>query len=193
MYNETVSTIIGFVAMLFAMSSYFVKKKSIFLVAQAGAILSLAFSCLFIEQFYAVASYTIGLTRVVVFYLFEKKDKRVPRWLIAFFVALYVVFYVIVNVIILETFNKVDVLLVIANVFFTVAFSIRNLSLLRYIFLIPLVICVIYFIILPGGSIFVIISYTFELFANVFAIALNSKIAYFFVKRKKQKKQEDNA
>ena len=47
MYNETISTIIGFVAMLFAMSSYFVKKKSIFLVAQAGAILSLAFSCLF--------------------------------------------------------------------------------------------------------------------------------------------------
>ena len=170
MYNETISTIIGFVAMLFAMSSYFVKKKSIFLVAQAGAILSLAFSCLFIEQYYAVVSYTIGIIRVGIFYLFEKKDKNVPNWLIAFFVILYLAFYVIVNVIILETFNKLDIVLVIANMFFTVAFSIRNLTLLRYIFLVPLAMCVIYFILLPGGSLFVIISYSFELLANLTAI-----------------------
>lgn len=188
MYNETVSTVIGFVAMLFAMSSYFVKKKSIFLIAQAGAILSLAFSCLFIEQYYAVVSYGLGLTRVGVFYAFERADKSVPKWLIALFVGLYLAFYFIVNVAILNQFNKLDILLVIANVFFTVAFSIRNLTLLRYIFLIPLAISVVYFFMLPGGSLFVIISYMFELLANVVAILMSSKIAYMFVKRRKDKK-----
>lgn len=188
MYNETVSTIIGFVAMIFAMSSYFVKKKSIFLVAQAGAILSLAFSCLFILQYYAMVSYAIGLIRVGVFYLFEKSDKSVPRWLIALFVGLYLAFYFIVNVGILHQFNKLDIMLVIANVFFTVAFSIRNLTLLRYVFLVPLALCVVYFVLLPGGSAFVIISYSFELLANIVAIAMSSKIVYMFVKKHKEKK-----
>ena len=92
MYNYTLSTIIGFVAMVFAMSSYFVKKKSIFLMAQAGAILSLAFSCLFIVQYYAVVSYVLGLIRVGVFYLYERKGKTAPNLWIAIFVGLYMLF-----------------------------------------------------------------------------------------------------
>lgn len=192
MYNYTVSTIIGFVAMAFAMSSYFVKKKSIFLIAQAGAILSLAFSCLFIVQYYAVVSYVLGLIRVVVFYLYERKGKTAPNWLIATFVGLYALFYVVVNIIILKTFNALDILLLIANVFFTIAFSIRNLTLVRYIFLFPLAISIVYYVFIPGGSLFVIISYTFELVANAVAIIYNSKFVYMYVKKRKEKRIENN-
>jgi hypothetical protein len=192
MYNYTVSTIIGFVAMVFAMSSYFVKKKSVFLIAQAGAILSLAFSCLFIVQYYAVVSYVLGLIRVGVFYLYERKGKSAPNWLIATFVGLYMLFYVIVNIVILQTFNALDILLLIANVFFTVAFSIRNLTLVRYIFLLPLAISVVYYVLIPGGSLFVIISYSFELLANAVAILYNSKFVYMYVKKIKDRQSSKN-
>ncbi len=192
MYNYMVSTIIGFVAMVFAMSSYFVKKKSVFLVAQAGAILSLAFSCLFIVQYYAVVSYVLGLIRVGVFYLYERKGKSAPNWLIATFVGLYMLFYVIVNIVILQTFNALDILLLIANVFFTVAFSIRNLTLVRYIFLFPLAISVVYYVLIPGGSLFVIISYSFELLANAVAILYNSKFVYMYVKKIKDRQSSKN-
>lgn len=192
MYNYKLSTIIGFVAMVFAMSSYFVKKKSIFLIAQAGAILSLAFSCLFIVQYYAVVSYVLGLIRVGVFYLYERKGKSAPNWLIATFVGLYMLFYVIVNIVILQTFNALDILLLIANVFFTVAFSIRNLTLVRYIFLFPLAISVVYYVLIPGGSLFVIISYSFELLANAVAILYNSKFVYMYVKKRKERLSSKN-
>lgn len=187
MYNETISTIIGFVAMLFAMSSYFVRRKSIFLIAQAGAILSLAFSCLFIVQYYAVVSYFIGLTRVITFYLLEKSNRKAPNLLIGFFCLLYLAFYFIVNVIILKEFNKLDVILLIANMFFTIAFSIRNIVLLRYIMLIPLSMTLIYFCLMPDSSLFVKISYAFEILASAFAILLNSRFAYRFMEKRKKK------
>ena len=187
MYNYTLSTIIGFVAMVFAMSSYFVKKKSIFLMAQAGAILSLAFSCLFIVQYYAVVSYVLGLIRVGVFYLYERKGKTAPNLWIAIFVGLYMLFYVVVNILILQKFNTLDILLLVANVFFTVAFSIRNLIILRYVFLLPLAISTVYYLLVPGGSLFVIISYTFELCANLLAIICNSKFFYMYVNKRKER------
>lgn len=187
MYNYTLSTIIGFVAMVFAMSSYFVKKKSIFLMAQAGAILSLAFSCLFIVQYYAVVSYVLGLIRVGVFYLYERKGKTAPNLLIAIFVGFYMLFYVVVNILILQKFNTLDILLLVANVFFTVAFSIRNLIILRYVFLLPLAISTVYYLLVPGGSLFVIISYTFELCANATAIICNSKFFYMYVNKRKER------
>ena len=187
MYNETISTIIGFVAMLFAMSSYFVRKKSSFLIAQAGAILSLAFSCLFIVQYYAVASYFLALIRVGVFYLFERKEKKVPILMILLFVILYVVFYYIVNVVILNQFNRLDVVLLIANILLTVAFSIRNLILLRYIFLIPLIMILTYFCLMTDSSLFIKISYAFEIVASAVAIVINSKFIYRLTERKKER------
>lgn len=84
MYNYTLSTIIGFVAMAFAITSYFLKNKSLFLIAQAGAILFLAVSCLFIEQYYAMISYAIGLLRVFTFYMYEKANKNPPYYIILY-------------------------------------------------------------------------------------------------------------
>lgn len=188
MYNETISTIIGFVAMLFAMSSYFVKNKSLFFIAQAGAILALAFSCLFLVQYYAVASYFLALLRVGVFYLYEWKGKKVPSITVALFAFLYIVFYFIINVAILNQFNKLDVILLIANMLFTVAFSIRNLMLLRYVFLIPLTMTLIYFCLMPGSSLFVKISYAFEILASSVAIVINSRFIYHLIENKKGKK-----
>ncbi len=174
MYNYTLSTIIGFVAMACAMSSYFLKNKLLFLCAQGGAILFLALSCLFIEEYYAMISYAIGLGRVLVYYLFERKNKNAPLLIILAFMALFVISYVIINVIILKVFKPLDIVLMFANLLFTYAFSMRNLTRMRYVFAVPLALCIIYYILIKA-TLFVIISYSFELCANLVAILYNSK------------------
>ena len=174
MYNYTVSTIIGFVAMACAMSSYFLKNKSLFLFAQGGAILFLALSCLFIEEYYAMISYTIGILRIITYYIFERKNKSTPFIVVVAFVLLFLISYFVTNVIILKTFKPLDIILMCANIIFTFAFSMRNLILMRYVFAIPLVLCIIYYISI-NATLFVIISYSFELCANVTAMICNSK------------------
>ena len=186
MYNYTLSTIIGFVAMAFAITSYFLKNKSLFLIAQAGAILFLAVSCLFIEQYYAMISYAIGLLRVFTFYMYEKANKNPPYYIILMFVALFVIFYVLVNVVILKTFKPIDIILMVANVMYTYAFSIRNLTLMRHIFAIPLVLSIIYYLLI-NGTVFVIISYSFELCANLTATIYNSNWFKDILNKRKNK------
>ena len=189
MYNYTLSTIIGFIAMAFAITSYFLKNKSLFLIAQAGAILFLAVSCLFIEQYYAMISYAIGLLRVFTFYMYEKANKNPPYYIILMFIALFVIFYVLVNVVILKTFKPIDIILMVANVMYTYAFSIRNLTLMRHIFAIPLVLSIIYYLLINGTA-FVIISYSFELCANLTATIYNSKWFKDILNRRKNKQNK---
>lgn len=185
MYNYTLSTILGFVAMAFAMSSYFFKKKTLFLFAQSGAIFFLAFSCMFIEEYYAMISYAIGLVRVGVFYLFERTNKKVPFTIIALFVLLFIAFYLIVNVWILSTFKPLDILLLVANVGFTYSFSISNVKMLRYFFTIPLTMALVYYILLQA-TVFVIISYSFELAASILAIILHTDKIQSLIKHLKK-------
>lgn len=186
MYNYTVSTIIGFIAMCFAIISYFLKNKSLFLMAQAGAIVFLGVSCMFIEEYYAMISYGINFARVLTFYILERKDRAPSIWLILFFMFLLIACFVILNVFILEQFKTTDIILMVANLLYSYAFAIRNLTLLRYVFLLPLSLSVIYYVLIHG-TVFVIISYSFELCANVVAITYNTKYVQRYVNKVRKK------
>ncbi|MBE7061633.1 MAG: YgjV family protein [Clostridiales bacterium] len=174
MYNYTLSFIAGLLAMLCACISYFVKKKAIFLVLQALAIIFLAVSCLFNVQYYACISYGLSLVRVFIYYIFERKDKPIKLWISGIFALLVVISYVLTNIIILQNYGAVDLLILIANLMYTFVFAMRNMCKLRLCFIPPTIISIVYFI-LSHATPFVIISYCFELVANTVAIILYQK------------------
>lgn len=169
MYSEPLSLIMSFIGMAFAVSSYFVRKKNVFLIMQGGAILFLALSCLFKLHYLPVISYALALIRVVVYYIFEKANKNVSFWLKTFFALLNVGAYFAVNLASGVLFNPIDLLLICANIFYAYVFGIRNIKIMRFVFMIPTALCIAYYL-LTYAAIFVIISYSFELVANCTAI-----------------------
>jgi len=183
MYNYPLSLICGFIGMAFAVSSYFVRKKTMFLTCQAGAVIALALSCLFIEQYFAVVSYFISIVRIWVYYIRERQNKPTQNWVKCIFGGLVIVSYVIINIVILQDFKLLDVMFMIAGVMYAFVFGIRNLMVMRYVFLIPTIMTLIYYVLI-NATVFVIISYAFELCANIVAIILYSKTSKAYKRAK---------
>ena len=181
MFDNIPALITSFIAMALAILSYFLKKKNLFLILQGSTIVFLSLTCLFQGEYFALISYVIAIARVISYYALEQKDKKPAEWLKALFCFMVILSYVIVNVIIIGRYGWLDILLIVANVLYTYAFAIRNMLLVRYMFLIPTLMSVVYFI-LSDFAIFVIISYSFEFVANACAIVL------YAIKNKKLKK-----
>ena len=165
--------------MLCAMSSYFFKNKTLFLFTQGGAILFLALSQLFVENYFAMISYFISIVRVITYTIFEKREKSPPVWVMSIFAVLTVAAFIVLNV---STFKGLDVVFMFATVCYAYTFGIKNMQLLRYMFIVPTALCLIYFI-LDGAVVFVIISYAFELAANIVALAVYYAREHTFKKR----------
>ena len=185
MYNYPLSFAFGIVAMMMATTSYFQKTKTAYLIFQLLNICALVLSYLFLDEWFAMLAYAVSFLRVTVFCVYERKDKEVPLWLKLVFVGLAVISYVVMNVIILQKAGWLDILCLAANVLYTFSFGIRNLKLMRYVLLAPNGLSVLYNALLPA-TLFVIISFGFELAANVFSILQND----VFSKCKKDKKSE---
>lgn len=174
-----------FAAMLSAISSYFVKKKNVFLVVQSLAIILFAFASFFKVNFLPVFTYLIAFVRMIIYYGYEKKDKIAPFMIKTLFAGLNVVAYFVLNAITKTLFNPVDLILLFASVVYAYGFGIRNLQLLRLFFIAPTVASIVYYSLVPG-SLFAIISYSFELCANLISLVLyrDKRKEY---ERKKQK------
>ena len=169
MYNYPISLASGLIAMLFVFASYMVSKKTGFLITQTVAIIFLSLSYLFVEQYFAMIGMAFAAIRTVVYYLLERKNKAPSFVLKSLFAFLSVLSYFVVNIIILESARYLDLLFLIANIMYAYLFGIRDLNLLRYLFLIPTAMVSVYNVIAPA-SLFVIISYIFEFVVNVIGI-----------------------
>ena len=182
MYNYYLSLFAGLLAMLSAISSYFFYNRLKFLVVQGIALIMLALSFLFIEQYFATASYVICIVRVLVYFLYEKKNQPTPFLVQSFFALLTVCAYFTINVTILKTYKPLDILLMVSGVMYTYVFGVRNLLLLRYLIIVPTAMTIVYNV-LVGATPFVIVSYSFEMLANITAIIL-FKVRAKMAKRK---------
>lgn len=166
--------IFSFFGMASAASSYLLKKKWQYLIAQGTSILLIAISNLILALFYACISSVVSFIRVVVYYCLEKKDKEANFYVKLLFAGLVVVSYVITNVIILKNYMWQDIMLMAINVAFVYIAGIRNLNLLRYCMILPIALAVLYCI-LMNAAIFTTCSYGIELVANLVAIVIYSK------------------
>ena len=166
---ETWSLIVSFFAMLLIAMSYFLKSKSGFLLFQAIGIVFLMTSYLLDGSYFAMIGLGIGLARSLTFYFFEQKDKTPSIFFPILFSALSVAAYIVTNLVILKDAKYYDIIYLIGLILYAFVFWIRNLEFMRYAVTIPTALSILYNV-MSGAAAFVIVSYTFELGANLVAI-----------------------
>ena len=169
MDNPILALVASFIAMSFVVSSYFVKKKSLYLIFQASCILFLMVSYFFTVQFFAVIGLAIGLARALIFFAYEKKDKVAPLWVALAISFITLLSYFIVNFGILKNTQPYDVLCLLALVLYAFIFRIRDLKKVRFLMLAPTILSLL-FNTLTHAALFASLSYVFELTANVVSI-----------------------
>lgn len=169
MYNYTLSFIAGLIAMLFVASSYFFGKKSLYLLFQSIGIVFLIISYFFLTEFFAMVGLIVGLARTLVYFLYAKNDKTAPVFCAVTFCVLTISVYLIVNIAILGNAKPVDLINLAALCFYASVYLVQDLKKLRWLLFIPLTLCVAYNLLI-GATAFVIVSYCFEIGANILAI-----------------------
>ena len=184
MKNETLSLIAGFIAMAFVIISYFVRKKEYYLMGQLLCIVFLIISYFFNVQFFAMIGLFIGLCRTVTFFIYENKGKPAPILWSFVFSILTLASYFIVNYGIIKTAQPLDILCLLALCAYAFIFRIRNLKIVRFSMLIPTVLSIL-FNVLTHSAIFVTMSYSFELGANVVSI-----FKYHVLNKKESEKKQ---
>ena len=182
---ETWSLIVSFIAMALIVTSYFLKNKSGFLLFQSLGICFLMASYLFDQLYFAMIGLGIGLARSLVFFAYEKRNKNASIIWSFFFSGLTIAVYFIVNIGILHKARIEDIVYLVGLVFYAFVFRIRKLELMRYMVTIPTALSILYNVLCKATP-FVIISYTFELAANVVAILKY----HVFGKDKEEKENE---
>lgn len=166
---ETWSLSVSFIAMVLIVSSYFLKTKSEFLLFQSLGMVFLMASYLFDKLYFAMIGLGIGLARALIFYAYEKKNKNASIVWSFFFSGLTIAVYFIVNVGILHSAKIEDIAYLVGLVFYAFVFRIRNIELMRYTVTIPTALSILYNVLCKAAP-FVVVSYVFELCANIVAI-----------------------
>ena len=116
---KTLALITSFIAMALVATSYFVKKKKLYLVFQFLGIIFLILSQFFSFEYFAAVGLIIALFRTYVFYVYEKNDKLAPIiWPIVFTI-LSLLSYFIINLYILKTLKPIDILCLIALILYS--------------------------------------------------------------------------
>lgn len=185
MYNYTLSQIAGVITLLMMVVSYFVKSKSSYLLFQTIGLGCMFLSYLFGAEYFAMIALTVSLSRTLVFFIYEKKDKRAPLVLAFLFAFLTVSAYVAVNLVILKTARPTDILYLTAQVLYAFIFRIRSIKVVRYTIIIPHALAILYNLLLEG-MLFVALSYSFELLADLYSIVRSN-----WTEKRAEKSQND--
>ena len=166
---KTWALIFSFIAMVLIAASYFVKTKGEFLVLQGSGIVFLMSSYLCNGQYFAMVGLGIGLVRCIIFYLYERQEKEAPIVWCYVLCALSFAAYGVINFGISNTAQPADILYLIGLVLYMFIFRIRNIKTVRFLILIPTALSIAYNV-WAASPIFAVISYCFEMLANVVAI-----------------------
>ena len=110
MENQTMANLASFIAVVFVVIAYFVKKKEYYLFSQSLCIVFLIISYFFTEQFFAMIGLAVGLFRSVTFFVYENKDKPAPIAWSFLFAGLTLGAYFCVNLGILKEAQPLDIL-----------------------------------------------------------------------------------
>lgn len=173
--------IASFIGMAFVVTSYLVRKKSLYLACQSLCLVFLIISYFFEVNFFGMIGLSIGLVRALTFFLYEQKDKDAPIfWSFAFSLLTMVNFYV--NMFVLKTGQALDVLCLVALIAYAFIFRIRNLKIVRFTMLFPTILSMVYNI-LVGAAIFMTLTYVFELVVNCISILRYHVFPYYMEKR----------
>ena len=163
------SFIMSTIALCLYSLSYFFNKKSYYLVLQLSGNAFLSLSYFLIGAYFTMVSVFIGIFRGLICYTFEKKNKKVPVYLVVGLCAITVLSYIIINFVILSSASPLDAIYLFASCMYAVTFAIRNIRVMRYAVLVPHS-CAVAYNLLIKAPISSAISYGIELAVTVVAI-----------------------
>ena len=169
MYNYTLSQISGFATLAFMVSSYFFKSKRNYLFFQVLGLIGMFLSYLFGAEYFAMVALAVSFSRTFTFFCYEKKDTEAPIFLSFLFASLGLCAYITVNLIILGDAKPVDIICLTEQVMYAFVFRIRNIKTVRYALILPTALAVLYNLLI-GDMMFLVMSYSFELLADFYAI-----------------------
>ncbi len=138
MIRFVLSQIFGLIALALVCLSYSFDNKKKFLAYQIIANIFYASSFLTLEVFVGGINTLISTLRVTILYFIEKKDKNIPTTLYVMFSFLYLLAG---NVCFQSNY---DILAIIAYEMFNMAMFMRDISLTRYMMIVPNMIIVVY-------------------------------------------------
>ena len=175
---EEFSFVVSTIALCLYVLSDFVNSKKYYLMLQLSGNVFLALSYLLIGSYFTMVAVVIGIARGLICYIYEKKDKQVPIYLIVGLCLASISGYVIINHIVLSQSSVWDILYLFSSCMYAVTFSIRNIRVMRCLVLIPHASAVAYNLLIhaPISS---ALSYGLE-----FAVTVAAIIKYDVLKRK---------
>lgn len=165
-----ISQVIGFIALILVMSSYFVgtKKKQLTITIVSNLLVAVSFG--FLGTYTACIGMVIATLRIIIFFVYELKLKEVPEWMMG------LIFLVLVfNSAIFIPFPIMDLLPMISLMLYTLGLRIKKLIYMRIFFILPSIIFLIYDI-----SVF---AYTDALLKVLELIAITVSVSRFFVRK----------
>lgn len=186
MENPTLALCVSFLALCCVVISYFLKSKALYLAFQSVGIVFLVLTYFFSALFFPMISLFIGLFRVLIYFVYEQKQKTAPMWVALLLILATLTAYVVVNVVILKTARILDVLNVAAMVLYALIMRVRNLKFVRFAIIAPAFLSVLYNLLL-GGQPFATALYLFEIAACVLAI-----LRFYVLPKSNPKKQENS-
>ena len=187
MENQTLAVISSYLATALVVCAYFTRKKERFLLFQSLCIVFLIVSYFFTVQFFAMVGLAVGLMRALVYFAYEKKSKPAPLYWPFLLSGLTLCSYFVINYAILENADPLDALCLAGLICYAFIFRIRNLSLVRFLMLIPTALSVM-FNLLTDAAIGAMLTYLFEFCASVIAIFRYHVFGKIIFKKEAEKK-----
>ena len=166
---EVLSFITSTVALCLYSISYFFNTKRNYLILQLSGNVYLSLSYLFMGSYFTMVSVAIGIARGLLCYAYEKKDKKVPVYVILGLSLATVSSYFIINFGIMSDSSPWDVLYLMSSCAYAVTFAMRNIRVMRYAVLVPNALAVAYNLLIKA-PISSAISYGVEFVVTVVAI-----------------------
>lgn len=123
--------IFGGIALLLVVVSYFWKDKKVFLMLQVIANIFYGLSFVFSSALVFGINSFISIVRVIVLYVYEKKNISPPICLVIPFVLSYLT----VGIIFYQ--QPIDIIGIFTPMLFTIAMWMKNMQLVRYLMLLP--------------------------------------------------------
>lgn len=167
--EQTFSLIFSSIALALYCASYFFKTKKMYLTLQIIGNIFLSLSYLLISAFFTMVSVILGIGRGLICYLYEKRDRSVPLFVIIALCSATVISYVVINFMVLKTATSWDVLYMLASCFYAITFTIRNIKLMRYAVLVPHSLAIAYNLVI-NAPITSALSYAIEFVITIIAI-----------------------
>ncbi len=129
--NFILSQIMGAIALLLMIISYFDKNKIRFFFIQLIANIFYGLSFIFSNAMVAGINSLISIVRVLLLYIYNRKDKKPPL----IFILIFSIIYITVGIIFIKDYY--DIITIITPILFTVAMWMKDMQIIRYFLIIP--------------------------------------------------------